>query len=123
MVERQKLVGIWFEQLVHLLTPFFFVWFAKWNELRHRHLISYKLMISTSIENEVPTILMNWTYNTPPHLEWDGSSNQMPYDLDAPSFMGWLQSFSQVWSRMRVIQQPLAIAMAGNPCDPEKLRS
>jgi hypothetical protein len=48
-----KVFGLKNELVHHLLTSHFFVWFVKWIELIHHHLIPYSYLVSTNVRNEV----------------------------------------------------------------------
>lgn len=59
-----------------IFDPIILVWFVEWKI--HHHLISHKLLISTSMKNWVinSTKFKDWAHDEPSHLEWNGSSNQ-----------------------------------------------
>jgi hypothetical protein len=46
-------VGLSNELVHHLLIPYFFVWFMKWNGLMYHHIIPHKLIIRISVTNGV----------------------------------------------------------------------
>jgi hypothetical protein len=65
--------GLRNEVVHHLFTLHFLVWFVEWNELLHHHFIPHRLIISNNVRNVWNELMM-----PPPHLEWIGSSKNIP---------------------------------------------
>jgi hypothetical protein len=52
--------GLRIEEVYHLVTPHFIVWFVEWNELIHHHFNPSRLIISNNMKNEfIPLNLWN----------------------------------------------------------------
>jgi hypothetical protein len=73
-------------ELVHLLTPHFFIWFiVEWNELIHHHFIPHSQLVSTNMRNGVilPNLMNGLMMH---HLILDGVIPQTKHPLRVSRF-------------------------------------